>query len=133
MSATTLSNKHSHKQTVETLLLTLVIRVANTLSYRQLTQCTEVHFSSFFSGGFITAIVESPPERELAKRTSVQCSISVKRGGWHKSTSHYCLCEQLSIKSGNYLSTSIKPPDVVGHLGCLIIIVEKPSFCSDFA
>ena len=30
---------------------------------------TEVRFSSFFSGGFITAIVVNPPER---KRTSVQ-------------------------------------------------------------
>ena len=36
-------------------------------------QCT-LHrgaFSSFFSGGFITAIVVNPPERKLAKRTSV--------------------------------------------------------------
>ena len=38
------------------------------------TQCTEVYFASFFSGGFITAIVVKPPERKLAKRTSVQCS-----------------------------------------------------------
>jgi hypothetical protein len=35
-------------------------------------QCTEVHFASFLSGGFITAIVVNPPERRLAKRTSVQ-------------------------------------------------------------
>ena len=35
-------------------------------------QCTEVHFASFLSGGFITAIVVNPPERKLAKRTSVQ-------------------------------------------------------------
>ena len=34
-------------------------------------QCTEVRFSSFFSGGFITAIVVNPPERKLAKRMSV--------------------------------------------------------------
>ena len=33
--------------------------------------CTEVPFASFFSGGFITAIVVNPPERRLAKRTSV--------------------------------------------------------------
>ena len=32
--------------------------------------CTEVRFSSFFSGGFIIAIVVNPPERKLAKRTS---------------------------------------------------------------
>ena len=35
--------------------------------------CTEVQFSSFFSCGFITAIVVNPPERKLAKCTSVQC------------------------------------------------------------
>ena len=28
---------------------------------------------SFFSGGFISAIVVNPPERKLAKRTSLQC------------------------------------------------------------
>ena len=37
--------------------------------------CTEVRFSSLFSGGFITAIVVNPPERKLAKRTSVHCQI----------------------------------------------------------
>ena len=35
--------------------------------------CTEVHFASLFSCWFITAIVVNPPERKLAKRTSVQC------------------------------------------------------------
>ena len=35
--------------------------------------CTEVHFASFLSGGFITAIVVNPPERKLAKRISVHC------------------------------------------------------------
>ena len=35
-------------------------------------QCTEVRFTSFLSGGFITAIVVKPPERKLAKHTSVQ-------------------------------------------------------------
>ena len=34
--------------------------------------CTEVRFASFFSGGFITMAVTNPPERKLAKRTSVQ-------------------------------------------------------------
>ena len=37
-------------------------------------QRAEVHFASLFSGGFITAIVVNPPERKLAKRTSVQYS-----------------------------------------------------------
>ena len=35
--------------------------------------CTEVHFDSFLSGGFTTMAVINPPERKLAKRTSVQC------------------------------------------------------------
>ena len=37
-------------------------------------RCTEVSFASFISGGIITAIVVNPPERKLAKRTSVQCA-----------------------------------------------------------
>ena len=41
---------------------------------------TEVHFASFFSGGFITAIVVNPPEKKLAKRTSV----AVARAVGHK-------------------------------------------------
>ena len=32
---------------------------------------TEVSFSSFLSGGFITAIVVNSPKKKLAKRTSV--------------------------------------------------------------
>jgi hypothetical protein len=32
-----------------------------------------VHFASFLSGGFITAIVVNPPESKVAKRTSVHC------------------------------------------------------------
>ena len=35
-------------------------------------QCTGVRFASFLSSGFITTIVVNPPERKLAKRTSVQ-------------------------------------------------------------
>ena len=35
--------------------------------------CTEVRIASFVSSGFITAIVVNPPERKLAKRTSVHC------------------------------------------------------------
>ena len=35
-------------------------------------QCTEVRFASFLSGEIITAIVVNPPERKLAKSTSVQ-------------------------------------------------------------
>ena len=35
--------------------------------------CTQVHFASFLSGRFITVIVAYPPEKKLAKRTSVYC------------------------------------------------------------
>ena len=38
----------------------------------QITTGTDVRFASFFSGGFITAIVVNPSERKLAKCTSVQ-------------------------------------------------------------
>ena len=36
-----------------------------------LLHCTEVRLTSFLSGGFMTAIVVNPPEKKLAKRTSV--------------------------------------------------------------
>ena len=36
---------------------------------------TEVRFANFFSGGFITVIEVNPPERKLAKRTTVHCMI----------------------------------------------------------
>ena len=39
-----------------------------------ITQCTEVRFASFFSGGFTTMAVMNPPEKKLEKRTSVQWS-----------------------------------------------------------
>ena len=35
--------------------------------------CTEVRFASLHSGGFTTMAVINPPERKLAKRTSVRC------------------------------------------------------------
>jgi hypothetical protein len=46
-------------------------RLVNVL-FAPATQCTEVRFASFFSGEFITATVVNPPERRLAKRTSMQ-------------------------------------------------------------
>ena len=38
----------------------------------KMAQGTEVRFASFFSGGFVTAIVVNPPERKLSKRIFVQ-------------------------------------------------------------
>jgi hypothetical protein len=40
---------------------------------KHLVQCTEVRFVSLLSGGFTTMAVINPPERKLAKHTSVQC------------------------------------------------------------
>ena len=40
--------------------------------------CTEVRFDSFLSNGFITMAVINPPERILAKRTSVYCCIMTR-------------------------------------------------------
>ena len=37
------------------------------------TQCTEVRFASFLSGGFTTMAVINPPEKKLAKRKPVHC------------------------------------------------------------
>ena len=48
------------------------------LSSRKSKHCTKVQFSSLQSGGFITAIILKPPERKLAKRTSVHCLECVK-------------------------------------------------------
>ena len=39
--------------------------------------CTEMRFASFLSGGFTTIAVINPPEKKLAKRTSVHCEASV--------------------------------------------------------
>ena len=53
-----------------------------------------MRFASFLSSGFITAIVVNPPERKLAKRTSVQCEIeqTQKRALFKKSLkSNYSL------------------------------------------
>ena len=41
------------------------------MSHECVHKCTEVRFASFFSGGFIIAMVVNPPERRLAKCTSV--------------------------------------------------------------
>ena len=42
--------------------------------------CTEVRFASFLSSGFTTMAVINPPEKKLAKRTSVHCSCSREVG-----------------------------------------------------
>ena len=42
--------------------------------FRVSVHSTEMHFASFLSGRFITAIVVNSPERKLAKCTSVECT-----------------------------------------------------------
>ena len=42
-------------------------------AFSKLQHCTEVRFASFLSGGFTTTAVINPPERKLAKHTSVYC------------------------------------------------------------
>ena len=55
------------------------------LSYNVTTkQFTEVRFACFLSGGFITATIVNPPERKLAKGTSVQ------RPKWPRNRNHVC-------------------------------------------
>ena len=41
------------------------------ISNLSISSALEVRFSSFFSGGFITAILVNPPEWKLVKRTFV--------------------------------------------------------------
>ena len=42
------------------------------LSYEFVVQCTEVRFASILSGGFTTMAIIDPPEKKLAKCTSLQ-------------------------------------------------------------
>ena len=44
--------------------------------------CTEVRFASFLSGGFTTMAVINPPEKKLAKRTSVHCVLKIGIPFW---------------------------------------------------
>ena len=51
------------------------IRVANVVTVHDdllYTQCTDVRFASFLSGGIITVIVVNPPESKMTKCTCVQ-------------------------------------------------------------
>ena len=44
----------------------------------QMAQCTDVRFASLLSGGFTTMAVIDPPEKKLAKRTSLLFTPIVK-------------------------------------------------------
>ena len=50
-----------------------------------LSQCTEVRFDSFLSGGFILAIVVNSPEKKVAKCASVRSGpMHALVSGWGK-------------------------------------------------
>ena len=55
-------------------LVVMVLEIRRGYTEIQSYHRTEVHFASFLSGGFITGIVVDPPEKKLAKHTSVQCT-----------------------------------------------------------
>jgi hypothetical protein len=40
--------------------------------------CTEARFASFLSSGYINVIVVNPPEKKLAKCSSVHCAIAMQ-------------------------------------------------------
>ena len=69
---------------------------------------TDVHFGSFLFCGFITAIVVIPPERKLAKRTSVHWFKSPILAIFHFSKMTLLNpCMKLEIFSGQKLFLSI--------------------------
>jgi hypothetical protein len=47
-------------------------------------QCTEMRFASYLSGRFITMAVINPPEKKLAKCTSVQWCKKILKFGFSK-------------------------------------------------
>ena len=49
----------------------------NKYKIRVSVHCTEVRFSTLLFGGFTIMAVINPPERKLAKRTSVHCSVPI--------------------------------------------------------
>ena len=70
--------KHKHLHPVSEFLCAWAFSMNTpTANTSLLSKCTEVRFGSFLSGGLITAIVVNPPEKKLAKRTSVQCAVAV--------------------------------------------------------
>ena len=54
-------------------------------------QSKEVQFANFFSGGFTTVALINPPDRELAKHTSVQCHLWIQN-----LTTYYTLFNDLT-------------------------------------
>ena len=84
---------------------------------KYLLKFTEVRFgfASFLSGGFITAIVVNPPERKLAKRTSV------KFGENMPNTIFWCFMTNcLNLKFSKYFHNIRKPESF-----CKFLLIVK--------
>ena len=84
----------------------------------KLHHCTEVHFASFLSGGFITVIVVNPPERKLAKRTSVHWGHINIQGSvnWfsnYSSKGAQNILTILNMKNGSQQIPNITTTDVI--------------------
>ena len=64
-------------------------------------------FASLLSGGFITAIVVNPPERKLAKRTSVQCTGNLINAYYNRISTNSMRVDLLvsTFKTKAYFST----------------------------
>ena len=72
-------------------------------------QCKEVLFARFLSDGLITVIVVKPPERKLAKRTSVQwvaVSYDIKFNGTLHTESSCRSKVNLFIQKRKFFSTN---------------------------
>ena len=77
----------------------IILRIFTVRKLSSSMQCTEVRFASFFSGGFITAIVVNPPERRLEKRTSVHwCKIKGLSVGY---------CERLYVVKNQFVRAKL--------------------------
>ena len=53
-----------------------ILLLVSTVKSQEVDRCTEASIASLLSGGLTTMAVINPPERKLAKRTSVQCSLA---------------------------------------------------------
>ena len=62
-------------------------------------QYTEVRFASFLSGWYTTMAVINPPERKLAKRTSVQFCGAPYWSRWYNDGHHYLVVTSLPCRS----------------------------------
>ena len=108
--------------------------------------CTEVRLAGFLSGGFITAIIVNPPERKLAKRTSVDwwSKLVVQWGPDNQKTKHFHFLLQIQAETSLSIqqipaSTSLHRPseaclclDFQKKWKCLVFWLSGPHRTSNF-